>query len=139
MAGLLKKLGIVPVGRESLDIEPILPGTRYHDGWVQRHIFSLHGNGFNDSHRICGDFLCVELPTARLAKSEWHLEDRLVEHYAELAKSGSAFPAVVLDFHGSFIDGGHRHAAALAAGTPTILALIQINNLKDTPYGDDDD
>jgi hypothetical protein len=70
-------------------LENFIPGQRYGDGIVQRHILHYHGNGFSDFFRICGDFLCIEIDPALIEESEWDIDPELVEKYAALCKKKS--------------------------------------------------
>ena len=117
--------------------ESIQEGLKYGDGDVHRYILKLHGREFADAWRIAGNFFCVEICPSKLNESEWSIDDEKVEKYVSFIKAGSPVPAVVVDYHGSFIDGGHRHAAALLAACPKIRVLVQIENEQDTDCADD--
>lgn len=114
---------------------PHVPGHRYSDGDVQRHIMGMH-DGFEDSWRICGDFLCMSVSVADIDDSVYAIDSDTVDEYAALIQDGSLPPVIVLDYEGDFIDGGHRHLAAKVAGSSHVIALIQIENVQEDP--DDD-
>jgi len=90
------------------------------EGTIQRYILKLHRE-FEDSDRINGDYVLTLLKVADIPESEWDIDPENVAAYAKLT---TAFPPVVLDHHRSFIDGGHRHAAAVLRNDETILAWI---------------
>lgn len=115
----------------------ISEGFRYSDGDVQRHILRLQG-GFEDSWRICGDFVCVLVSPVKLEASQYTINPSDVDEYACLIRKGSLPPPIVVDYDGDFIDGGHRHAAAIEAGLDSLLALVQVEDLQESPDEDED-
>lgn len=136
--GFLSKLGLsVPAEPARADVGPFVVGRRYSEGHVQRHILRLHRD-FADSWRICGDFLCVSVPADAIEGSSYSVDDDTVSEYAQMIRCGSLPPAIVLDYDGDFIDGGHRHAAAILAGSNEILALVQISDIQEDSFTDDD-
>lgn len=139
MAGFLDKLkldtskypkGVIeyqlvgsPIAKQ-VAISKFAQNTLYGEGDIQRHILSHHQE-FVDHWRICGDFLCLELEPKLIRPSTHNIDKGIVQEYAKLSSSP---PPIVLDFDGDFIDGGHRHAAALLKESPKILTLVQITD-----------
>ena len=131
--GFLSSIGVdVSAFKRGVRGDGFLAGCIYGDGDVQRHILGIHRD-FADSWRLCGDFACVLLPPARIDPSSYSIETDTVDEYASRIRNGSVPPPVVLDYDGDFIDGGHRHAAALAAGAGEMLALVQIADIQEDP------
>ena len=73
------------------------------------------------SDRIDGSYKLVEMPVSAIPESEWEIWQDKVDEYASRP---TPFPPVVLDNNLSFIDGGHRHAAAIDRGDKTIMAFL---------------
>jgi len=95
-------------------------GDIFSDGDIQRYILEMHPD-FEDSDRINGDYVLVNVPVTDIAPSEWELFGDKIDMFKN---KQTPFPPIVLDRNLSFIDGGHRHHAALERGDRTILALM---------------
>lgn len=108
-----------------------LHGALFRDGDVQRHILSLHRD-FEDSDRIedC-NFVMLRVPPAALEESEWEVSEAVAREYA--ARS-TPFPPIVVDSSGSFIDGGHRHRAAILRGDSLIPVLAPVGSDLDRKW-----
>ena len=103
----------------------------YGDGDVLRYVQSQH-DGFEDDDRVDGNYRLQAVDPNTIQDSEWHIDDEMVQ---SLSQSKKQFPPIVIDKHGSIIDGGHRHAAAKLRGDKKILVFKPTMDINEGPDG----
>lgn len=103
------------------EIAAWLPGSVFSAGFIQSYIRDLHPS-FEDDDRIADEpFVLVNAMVASIPESEWAMCEETAAEYASMR---TPFPPVVLTGKLSFVDGGHRHCAAILRRDLTIRAFI---------------
>ena len=99
---------------------------------VLAHVASIHDRSDLDEGDLAERVLAsrayrrAEVAVAHLDPYAWAIDDALVEVYAARRDGGEVFPDIVLAADGTFVDGAHRAAAALALGEVSVGAMVAV-------------